>query len=246
MSIPSTTIQYEVRKKINRINSDYAKTISVADLDAYINESKDLLYEKYAALVEINTTVRNHLIQLEKKKVPFKCVKVDDNCCFVKYPDELYRLLRQTLIATKDTCTEEREIIIRIVQSDDLSESLKDPYWKPSWSYEETIADEGSYNGDRGLFVYHNGDFIINTVYFDYLIKIPDIATPSNAVGGSYKNSAGVVINKDVDFMVDSTYLYRKVVDVAELLIKKNISEVNDWQAQLNNIMGIESLYLKP
>lgn len=246
MAIASTTLQYEVRKKINRINSDYSKSISVADLDSYINEAKDLIFEKYAALAEINTTIRNHLIQLELKKQSFNCIKVDDGCCFVEYPDNLYRLLRQTLIATKDTCNEERELIVRIVQSDDLSESLKDPYWEPSWSYEETIADEGTYNGKRGLFVFTNADFDVVKVFFDYLIKLPDIATPSLTSGGSYTNSSGVIVNVDKDLIVDSTYLYRKIVDVAELLIKKNISEINDWQSQMSNIMGIDSLYLKP
>jgi hypothetical protein len=246
MAIPFTTLHYEFRKKANRINSDYAKAISVPDVDAYLNEAKDLMYEKYAALFEINPTIKAHLIQLEVKDYCVSPILVNDEKVFIPYPKDLYRAVRRTLKATTNDCSQLRELIVRSVTSDKESDSLKDPYWNASWDWEETLGIEGMYNNEKGLFVYHQKDFKIDTICVDYLKYLPDGAAPSLALNGSYTSSSGTQVTQDISFLVDSSYLWRKVVDVAVLLFMKNTSEVNDWQAQMQNILGIENLYLKP
>jgi len=238
MPIAATKLQYETRKKINRINSDFAQAITVADLDSYLNEAKDALFENYAALAETNTTIRNHLRQLEVKKVCLPCTKQDKKCCKITYPEGFYRLLSQTTKACKGDCGE-RDLVTHIIQSNELSTSLKDPFWSPSWDYEETLADEA---GD-GLYVYHQ-DFDIKEVCIDYLRKPKDIATPSLTKKGSYRNAEGQTVATDQPLELDATFLWRKVVDIAALMVERDMSELTDYQSQLQKIMAVDKMFL--
>lgn len=240
MSIAATKLHYEVRRKINRINSDFSKSISVPDLDAYINEAKDLVYENFAVVFERNTTVRNHLRQLEVNNKCLACKNDAEDSCIVEYPKDFYRLTRQIAKATTDGCDSERELIIHITKQDKLSESLKDPYWDPDFFYEETLGDDE----ETGLRVYHNGKFDVKEVCISYLKIIPDIAAPSLVSSGSYTDPEGNTVSRNVDFIVDSSFLWRKIVDVAVLGIQRDMSNVNDYQTQLQNILQLDKVYL--
>jgi hypothetical protein len=67
MSIKAIKLHYEVKRKLNRINTSYSSNLSVVDLDSALNEAKDIVYENYAAILEKNTTIRNHMRELEVK-----------------------------------------------------------------------------------------------------------------------------------------------------------------------------------
>lgn len=248
MAIAATTLQYEVRKKINRINSNFSKSIGVADLDAYLNEAKDKVFENYAALAETNTTIRNHLRQLEEKKVCLECTSVDERCCKIDYPENFYMLLNQQVKAAREGC-EERILTTYIVQSNEVDRTYKDTHRCPSWQWCETIADEA---GDS-LYIYLAKDtdkdqckgFDVKEVCIDYLRKPKDICTPSLTKSKKYIKSDGVEVSEDCDLEMDSTFLWRKIVDVAALLYHRSVAEVNDYQTQLNEILSVDKLYLQ-
>lgn len=245
MSIDATVLQYELRRKLNEINSDFSKTIGVADADALLNEAKDRVFENYAVLYETNTTIRNHLRELEEKKVCLACAYIDDRCCKITYPEDFYMLLSQSAIANKKDC-KDRRLTTRIVQSNEIERAFKDAYRSPSWSWGETIADDGK----DGLFVYTQQEgarecdnFLVKEVCVDYLRKPRDISTPSLTKNGKYQNSKGEEVTQDVALEFSDTFLWRKIVDVAVLLFKVNIGEVNEYQTQLDQIIRVDRLY---
>ncbi len=240
--IPAVRLQNEFNRKFNRIGSDYGKNLSVQEIDGFLNEAKDLILENFSVRPEFNTLVRNHLRQLEVKDHCLEC-KTEENkdYCVMKFPEGFYSLLRQVALAETSDCDEDpRELLIHMVQSHKLTETLKSPNWEPSFEWEETIADEG----DKGLQVWHNGKFEIKEICIDYLKFLPNIYTPSLMADGQvYEDQDGEERESDVDLKIDSTYLWRKIIDVALLIAQRDLSDYGEFQTQLNKILQMERMY---
>jgi hypothetical protein len=238
MPISARKIHYAFINKANHSNSEYLRKLSAAQRDILLNEAKDTVFEYLVKAPEINPEVRNHLRQIERKNISVPCTMVPGaKYATAQLPTDYYRSLRQTVIASKGNCGN-RELVVRILQTDKLSESLKSPYWSPSFEYEETIADEG----ENGLYVWHNDEFTVGSLVMDYYRKVRDIACPSLEPSGSYRDFDGNTVSADVDFELDSTYLWRMIVDVAVLLAKRDNDDASNYQSQLNMIIFKQQL----
>lgn len=222
---------YSFLQKANHSNASYLKQLSVAQRDFYFNEALEQIFENLVKVPEIDSTIRNHLRQLERKNV---CLSVEnrDGYVVVKYPNDFYRRLRQVAIARKADCGE-RELLIHIVSSDKLTETLKSPNLKPSFEYEETIGDDG----EDGLYVWHNGEFEITKVCLDYIRKPKPILCPNLPGCEGYIDLMGQSITTNSDFEIDSTYLWRMIVDVAVLAAKRDHGDISNYQTQLQSII---------
>lgn len=238
MSIKVIKLHYEVKRKLNRINTSYSSNLSVVDLDSALNEAKDIVYENYAAILEKNTTIRNHMRELEVKGKALLPVAKFENYSAYRIPLDCYRLMRQVVVATRELC-DSRSLIVRMRQTDDVSEILVDPYRKPSFDYEETIADEAG----SDVIVYKDSSFDLGELTIDYLKRLPDVAAPSLTKTGSYVNSEGDTLTEDRDLIISSTNLWRKIVDVATLIIQRDVSDVQGFQSQINKILSMDKIY---
>lgn len=241
--VPSKKLQEEYRRYLNRINADADQRISVIDADGFLNEGIDVVFENLAVKFELNSLMRNHLRQLEVKKKKYKAkdiIKVDKDTSRIIYPDNFYMLTKKSLIACKDDCSLEKVLDLTMVQSSDLTISLKDPNWEPSFEWEHALVEDA---GD-GLYIYHNCKFNIKEVEIDYLRKPKHIATPSLIKNGASYIRDGKTITSDINFEIDSTYFWRKVVRVAVLHTKIALGDVMDYQAELNLIFSDDKLHL--
>lgn len=240
--IKATRFHYEFIKQINRIDSGYNKKISVAARDSYFNHAMNVVLENFYALSETNTTIRNHLRPLEKKKVKLEVVKSASECTVFKYPERFYRPLTQWAIFTTKECSEKRRIRVFTIQTDDINESLKDPYWEPSFEWEETFGEEGS----DGYYVYKKPEHNIVEFYMDYMFKPDEIAAPSLLDQASYyTNASGEQVSKDVDFIIDSTFIWRKIVDVAVVYALRDLAVMDEFEAKLKEILFTDKLYMQ-
>jgi len=232
VAIKIQKLHYALRNKTNHSASEYLKKLTVAQVDYYLNEAIDTVLEAYYPKAEVNQEIREQLRPLEIKNRELPFTENSDHV-IAKYPSDYYRRLRQYVIATNKCCeAQERNLIVRIVQSDDLSEILKSPNWQPSWDFEETVADESH----EGLHIY-KGDFDIKKVFIDYYRKPLRVAAPSLEKGGTYIDESGDTISQNQDFEIDSTFLWRAVVDVAALLVVRDYSRVENFQTQLQTIL---------
>ena len=239
MPIKGSRFHTSFLEKANHSNSEYLKRLDTAQRDLLFNEALDIVIERLVTRAETDSEVRNHLRQLEKKRV--ELVKSDSNEEFdvFSYPVGFYKRLRQEAIASKECCQNyNRNLIVRVFNTDEINEARKNTNWKPSWDYEQTFADEG----EGGLYVWHDGEFNIDKVYIDYIRKPKEIQAPSFESCGYYINSDGEQVSNDVDFEIDSTYLYRKIVDIAVVLAMRNNNEINNFQSQVETIMFKEKL----
>lgn len=240
MAIKATKLQSEYRKALNRLNSNFDRRVPIVDGDQYINEAIDKIFENFASRFEVNKTLRNHLRQLEVKN---QSLELEEKSDFIeaKIPDNYYMSTRQYGIGTTKNCDKERLIELFVVQTSDLTNALRNPFWKPSFYWEEALIEEA---GDS-LIIY-NGDIKFNKVVIDYLRKPGHIATPSLiGNGNSYINSDGETLTEDIDFEIDATFFWRKVVRLAALNTLLDLGDINNYQAKLNNIMALDQTFLQ-
>jgi hypothetical protein len=159
-----------------------------------------------------------------------------------KYPKDLFKRLNQKVKAKNEECCDdlEKDIIIRILQSDDLNETLKDPYKKASFAWERVNGDESS----EGLHVYHQEEMSIEQVCIDYYRSLKPIHAPSlvECEGPKYYDYNGVEITEDSDFEISGRFIDNNISDIAVLLAKRDFGEVNDFQMRLQALLQVESI----
>lgn len=240
MAISATKLHQEFRRRVNIGDSSKNYSFEVIDVDSYLNEAQDIYYTNRLSILETTPQVREELRKAEVKSYCKSCnfYKDDNRICLMELPSDYYRRIKQTAnVSCKDdrNC-DDKEIILRICQNDDISEILKDPFRKPSFEFEEAWADEA----DGGLYIYHNNAFKVNTVCISYYKRLPKIAAPSLSPEGFYIDGDGFKITKDQGFILDSTdSAWRLVVDIAALCAFRDISDQNNFQLELNKILQI-------
>lgn len=238
--IKATEFHHEFLKQLNLVNSGFNKRFSVATRDSYFNHAKDIVLENLFSAAEKNNTIKQHLRPFEVKREELTILKKTDDIVICQYPKDFYRPLRQDCLMTTKECKSSRVVIIRPIQSDDLPDTLKDPYSEPSFEWEETVGEEAH----TGYYIYKKPEYNVDKVFMDYMRKPKDIAAPSLVEQGkSYINSRGETVKQDVDFE-DSTYLWRKIVDVAVALALRDLGQLDNFGAQLKMILFGDSVYL--
>ena len=212
----------DTRSKINSIDTGSGQAFSVIDILRALNDAYEILVENNIKVTDVNSEARDNLRKLEIKNYELTLEPRGDYY-FAKYPDNLYKRLNQVVIAKCDQCEDIKRIIPRIVQSDDLHEARRNPYRKANFGWEQLIADEG---GD-GLFIYTDKAYGLEKVIIDYYRKIKYLEVPSLAECNNYEYADydDRVIKEDVNFDLDSTYIARKVSDIAALLLKTDVND---------------------
>lgn len=239
MPISARKLIGDFERKLNSLNTFQGKSYQVVDAINILNEAWQVVFENNVKMAEVDSRYRNNLRQLEIKNKKLELKELDSNISFAKYPEDLHTRLNHFVTAKCPDCPC-KMIVPRITQSDDLQRTRLDPYRKASYQWEMLPMDEA---GD-GLYFYHDGAMEICEVYIDYYRKINEMQAPSliNCSVKEYLDFNGNAIKHDVNFDVDSTYLARKVVDVAVLMASRDIKDVQGFQTQLNKILALENL----
>lgn len=236
----------ECRRKIHRINTRFSAQVSQPMLDGYVNEALLTLFRNNVAKFEINSETRNDLRRFEYKSVELPFDTKGDKI-IAKFPKNYYKLTNQEVIADKDCgrahleeCDgcKNRTINVRILQSGELRDALQDPYWKPSFEWKETIADEAH----DGLHVWTSGSFEIKKVLIDYLRKPNQFRCPSLLPEGSY-TVGNTVYNTDqpLDWNEEGS---NEISDLVSLLVLRDLSDTQEYQAQASRIQFKENTHL--
>lgn len=230
--IPVSSLQYGVLQQANHTDSEYLNNLSVPQIDYYLNRGKDIIVEWLAAQDETNDTVRRYLAQIVKRDVELKST-LSGTKCIANYPEDFYKQKSLYGIATLGTCLP-RRIKIRRPSSEKFQSAIKNSNANKVWDFEQTFAIEA----DNGLHVFTEEGVEIK-VFLDYIRKVKDVAYPSGAKHGSYINHDGKPVTVDVNLDLDSPFFYSTIVNLAVLEIKKDYSNLQDYQAQKDFILTI-------
>ena len=242
MPVSARQLIYDFERKLNSLNTFKGQSYQVVDAINILNEAYQVVFENNIKLAEVDSRYRNNLRQLEKKNVKLEVTKVDSNMHFAKYPPDLHTRLNHYVNARclKAGCEKCKMIVPRITKSDSLHKNRQDPYRTANFAWEQLPIDEA---GD-GLYLYTDGKMEICDMYVDYYRKINRIEAPSliECTIKEYQDVNGSSIILDSPFDIDSTYIARKVVDVAVLMAHRDTRDVEGYQSQLAKILALENL----
>lgn len=242
MGISAKKLVYNFRRKFNSVNSGRNQDIALVDIVAYLNEAQEIWFENRVSVAQTDQKVRNDLRVFKKDRISIPYSSGDSKTGLAKYPSDLYHRLNQVVVASKDCCSGiTKEIIPRIIESDDQHEGRKSPYRGADFFFEQLLAVEAS----DGLLIYHESEMDIDEVLIDYYRKPNEIHAPSleECDGDVYYTYNGTVVTSDQDFEVDNTYAANDVVGIAVLLASRDTKDVAGMQTQLNTILGIKTLH---
>lgn len=221
---------------VNRLDSNQNKTFSVSVIDSYLNRAQDAIIERLMKEVEEKTSLRNHLRVLEKKNVSLEIIEIQNEYVVAKLPKDYYRLLRQEAVVSTSQCNESRKILVRTVQSDKLSEILRDPYWEPDLEWEETVGDEAS----KGYYVFKKPDWTVSKVLVDYMRK-PKAMAAYNLSGCTierpYVLSDGTPVTSDQHCEFSDTYLWRYIGDLAAMFALRDLGQLDDAKTKMEEMV---------
>lgn len=234
MPVSAKKFVYDFYRKRGDLQNRTQETPSFVDAIAYINEGLEIWYRNKTAIAQTDQEVRNDLRIWKMDKVKLELKEKDSDCLIAKYPSDLYFRLNQVAIATKDCCPGiTKRIPIRMNQSDDIQETLRNPFRRANYFYEQLNAVEAS----NGLIIYHQGEIDIESVEIDYYRRPKEIHAPSHSeCANGYYDYDGKLITKDQDFEGGDTFAQLDIVDIAVLLSQRDAHDMESFQSQLTKI----------
>lgn len=242
MPVSARQLVGDFERKLNSLNTHQGQSYQIVDAINILNEAWQIVFENNIKLAETDSRYRNNLRQLEKKNVKLQLEQIDNNIVYAAYPLDLHTRLGHYVMAkcTEKGCNECKMIVPRITQSDDLHKNRQNPYRGANFPWNQLPMDEAG----NGLYLYTDGKMEICDMYIDYYRKITRMEAPSliRCSIPEYYNYDGSAVFLDAPFDVDSTYLARKVVDVAVLMAHRDIRDTDGFQSQLSRILALENL----
>lgn len=242
MAVSVNKLIYDLERRLNAVDSGRSNDYRIVDLVSFINDAYELVIEHLVQEKDQNETIRNHLRPLLVPDYTFGTID-DSNQYFSKvtYPSNFYEISRIRIKATKDCCDGFKWLIPKKPQGDDLDTARGNPYRRSDYFFEQALI----FDSDNGLRIYHEGDFKVESVVIDYYRKIkrveaPELVEHANQV---YRNWDGDLIVNNVDFEIDSTYLARKIVDVAEYLTSDASKDFLSANEKVKKILQINQLH---
>lgn len=243
----------DFKRKLNKVDSEKYRNFRPQEIDLYLNEAQEILIKQKLDRFEVTQKLIDDLRPLlvkheEDTNQPLTPTVVGNSYIFDltglgtvgSYTPSEYKYLyhiRSIVTATKDACGE-KDLIIRITQSDDLSEALVSKFYSPSYEWREA---PGVFS-DNKLYVYSDGTFTITELKLDYIKRPVRMANP-NAI----KNSSGTIIGYNypdgtaavqTDCEIQSTFFCREVVDeaikIAMIDLGDNRFQLSDFKTKIN------------
>lgn len=229
--IPAREVIYAFRQFYDRYDSKRNPSLDIRSECFHINQAIIKYIEAVIKLAETDAIKREELRVLEKKNVGLAIVKEQSNFNIYSFPKDHFTTLRRTIEVEKGNCGI-KTIIPTIAQTDDLSYMLSNIYWKPDFAWEQSICDEGN----EGLYIYHNNDFVIKKAIIDYYRHHITFDCPSLASNGKYLRGG------DTDIVTEDTYLelpqntLSKVIQIADIIAKSNQGDDRDLATRIRQI----------
>lgn len=222
-------LQYDIKQKLNKIDSQQYRNLRVPELDWVINEA----YELYVKLIaqprvnnhlgfEINQRTIDDIRTIVVDNVIIPATPLDATSYTISLPANYMFFLNAYANISKGTC-EDRQARCIVRQHDDRFE--ESPFDKSSFEWKE--VNIRFY--EDGIRVFTDGTFTIDSLKLDYIRKHAYIHNAQDFLPtGSYTLPDGTVLTGSQDCELPD-HTHREIVDIAVLIITGNL-QIPDYQ----------------
>ncbi len=240
MAVPAVKLVADFYRKFDSVSSARRRDIPLIDVVAYLNDAQEEWFRAVTKVADADEQMRQDLRPVHVKSRELSYLDQGEYGV-AEIPGELYRRLNQRVTARYFECCGDMEktFPLRIANSDDQNEDARNTYRTADFLWEQVFGSEG----DRGLYIYHQGKMEIRKVVIDYYRKPAPIHAPSLSLceGQYYYDYRGVRVTQDSDFEFDGRGLDSRVVDIAVLMAKRDVGELQDFQLRLATLLQLDN-----
>jgi len=243
-----TEMHYEVKLKLNKIDSSDYENLTVPEIDWYLNEAQDIFIKQRYGISNNKRqgfeTTQKRIDDLRKLVVkgiilPFTTSSADLNAYEACLPDDYMFHIRSRADINKSGCKKKTGISTVQIQHDDLDTVLQDPFYSPSFEWEEIpivfmegfpriIKEDGTViPGCIGKIIgYSDGSFRLIDLRLDYLRHPLRISWGSGVGTLSYNYPNGVTAGFN-DSCELAEHTHHEIVDIAVMIASGDLDHPN-------------------
>jgi hypothetical protein len=235
-------MHYEVKLKLNKIDSQNYENLIVPEIDWYLNEAQDLFIKQRYGIsnskrkgFEASQKRIDDLREIVVKGIiiPFITSSADLNSFQACLPEDYMFYIRSRIDLNKEKCGDKEAVSAVQIQHDDLNEVLNDPFYSPSFEWEEVpiVFMQGSIGEnpcrDGTVIGYSDGTFILTNLRLDYLrhplrISWGDGFDITNSY--TYPNGVTAVGLQNCEL---AEHTHHEIVDIAVMIASGDLDHPN-------------------
>lgn len=220
-------MQYDIKFKLNKIDSQQYRNLRIPEIDWAINEAEDIFVKSIAqprisnylgfeanqrTIDDLRTIVVNDKVLIPQK--------INNETYKVELPQDYMFYLSANILITKEKCGERTARAI-LRQHDDRSDIS--PFDTSSYEWKE--VNIRFY--EDGIKLFTDGTFEIKEVKLNYIRKRAYIHNAQDFLPtGSYKLPSGVLLTGTQECELP-THTHREIVDIAVLILANNLDSPN-------------------
>lgn len=235
-------MHYDVKQKLNKIDSQKYREIKVPEIDWKLNEAQEIFVKMIAEPrssqtvgFEVNERTIDDIRTLVVDQKPSEYLipqQFDDTSFIVTLPDDYWYKINITVLASKGSCKGVALYDSKTVQHDDSSESS--PFDESSFEWR---VSNYRYNKD-GIRLFTDGTFTIDKVGLDYLKRPPRICNAVDWIGGTYEGLDGNTYTGMQDCILPEG-THSEIVDIAVMMIANDLN-LPSYQLKQDKVKIVE------
>jgi hypothetical protein len=232
--VTTKALIFALERKIDRLNSERKKAIDTVNMCHALTESMYFIIKDRAQKYEQDKRNDYELGPLEVRGFEIEA-KTPGPVTIFDLPGDIYRDLDLMIVASKRGCGKKTFALTKM-ESGDTSKSLTNPFWKSSYSWEQGFCNIA--NGK--LHVTNGVDFKAEGIIIDYLKRHGDLHCPSLVKPPKkYIDWNGQEQKTDTVLLLDD--LKGEIINLAAMMLTRDLGDPNDFQLQLSNNLNTES-----
>lgn len=226
-------MHYDVKKKLNKIDSQQYRNLRIPEIDWSLNEAAELFVKMIA-----QPRLRNHLgfetSQRTIDDIRSIVVHRDEGLPILivnnlaSLPEDYWHYLKGRVNMTKDDCPS-KVATLRVRQHDDEFED--DVY--ASSSYEWKTVNAVFFQD--GIKFYTNESFEVNELYMSYIRRMAYIHNAQDFGAGQYNLPGGQILVGSQDCELPEQ-THREIVDIAVLILSGELKDTNGYQLRMEKL----------
>lgn len=233
--VEAKALIFRLNRKIDRLNTEHKTAMRIVNMCNALTEAQKFLLKDRVQKAEIDKRNRHELRPLEVKEI-FMPVTTSGEVSLIKYPDDFYWDLGIRIVVTKRGCGK-KEIDLTKMDTDDKAKSLRSPFWKTSYAWEQVFGDEGK----DGVYVYNGDDCKVDGMIIDYYKKPPDIHCPTMVIlPDEYIDWNGIKHTEDSGWVLDA--LVDEGINLAAMMLTGDMGDSSAFQLKVANNTQTEQI----
>ena len=222
-------MHYDFKQKLNQVDSQRWRALKAPEIDWKLNEAQEVFVKivaqpRYKSQLGFESNQRTiddiRTIVIDQKESEGIIPTVYDADSYIAIlPTDYYFYADSKVFATKGNCANIRLETREVQHNDANQQSVFD---KSSFEWRKANI---WYNKD-GIRIFTDGTFSINKICLEYLREPRMIYNAEDAVGGTYRTLAGVVLVGTQDCELPRA-VHREIVDLAVYITANDLNLPN-------------------